>query len=97
MIDINLSGCKSLDEIRDTVHAGIPEDILVRNRREARRWFRKRNIKGRIHESIAFREHKTVGSSGPLRRDMLVCTLVTEYRAGDQTPERTYSIDIITY
>lgn len=98
MLSINLSECRSVDDVHKAVCNGIPaEDLVVRNRREARRLFRSRNIRGRVRSSVVFREHKTLEAAGPLRRDILVCVLVEEFRPEKDPETKAFSVEIITY
>jgi hypothetical protein len=98
MLEINLSNCKSVDDVRNVVYSGVPDgDRIVRNRREAKRLLRAKNVKGRVHSSVVFREHKTIDTIGPLRRNVLVCAMIEEYFANENPAEKAYSVEIITY
>jgi len=98
MLNISLAECKSVNDVRNAVYSGVPDgDRIVSGRREARRLLRSKNVKGRVRSSVVFREHKTIDTIGPLRRNILVCALIEEYFSNENPAEKAYSVEIITY
>ena len=97
MLDIDISSCQTLEQIQDILNENLKGQQLVDNRRQARRYFRTKGVRGRVHESVAFRKYKEIPAVGSLRRNQLVCAIVTEFKAVDEPSLKAFSIDTIRY
>lgn len=95
-INVDLNDCRSVEDIRGVVLASLKDETLVRNRMEARGWFRANGCKGRIKARTALEAKKQLNSVGPLHRAILVNAIVMEYFI-DPDGKKLYSCDIVKY
>lgn len=96
-MNIDLSSCRTCDDIRRVLMASLSGKELVSGRFEARRLFRRRGIKGHIREEILFRDSREIHVIGPLHRDMLVSSMITRFSVKGVPEAEAYSYDVVTY
>lgn len=93
----DLSNCRSVEEIRAEVAHCLESETVVRNAREARRFFKQAGIGGCVNARTFFRERREIPSICPLRRTILVYVDIQEYYIDPGSVDYVYSYDIITY
>ncbi len=97
MLDIDISSCQTVEEIRTALEESVKGHKLVETRREAKKHFRSKGIGGHVNETVIFRHHKEIPAESCLRRNLLVCALIFEYMPENEPSEKAYSLEIITY
>ena len=95
--DVDLSGCKTRDDVRDAVVRALDNETVVNNALDARRLFREQGREGRVRSKIAFSRKHELHTVGPLRRAVLVCAVVTQFGVSGDADARAYSVDVLTY
>ncbi len=91
----DISMCKSPHEVRETLQAALAAKTVVGGPADARRWFRRNGIKGKVKVRNILNEKKEY--RGILGRNILTYIRIDEYFVDPKDGKCIYSYDVITY
>ena len=91
----DISMCKSPQEVRETLQMALAAKTIVGGVAEARRWFRKNGINGKVQTRNILNEKKEY--RGVLGRSILTYIRIDEYFIDPKDGKCVYSYDVITY
>lgn len=97
MLNIDLSPCLSVDDVRRATKEALLGRTLAGSRAEARRLFRREGYKDHIRTEMVFRDTRELHQVGPIHRNILVVTVIWRFTPARNPEKELYSIDIVTY